>query len=428
MSSIDNSTRKSQQAELNDIQAEHNRKKRQLVKENEAQLSDIKDYYGEKKENLNETNEAAINHIRERQQKLAADAAAERTRLTENYNGRTQNVQKTYEQKLNQTRETRQEQLARAKSEAEARVQKIENDTQSRIQYVREHSSAELAAAKDKYNRDIAEINQFSEKRLEQQRNTNDVALKSETERGRSVQERQRERNEKELTKVKTTGDRQIAFEKEQHEKKFQRMNDANAKRYDQTQQQWVAKEENTNKMYSERLLHTKKENEEQLGLQNRRFQSTYQKNSEAQREAFNIQKENLSKELAETRRDFAKAASKYSEKADDPFYKVEDRGSYLRENPDFYILRAFVPAHEKDTVKVTVQNDKATVSGQRSFKDKMDDPNSGKTVSSSNFQTFREEFQFEKPVITEGMTRERQGDWVVYHIPKGIPRFDRKA
>jgi HSP20 family molecular chaperone IbpA len=173
--------------------------------------------------------------------------------------------------------------------------------------------------------------------------------------------------------------------------------------------------------------VHTKEAHEDELKNQHQRFQSVYQKNENAQRDSLNIQKVRYVKELNETRKDFVKAANKYENKEADPFYKVEDRGSYLRENPDFYVLRAYVPEHEKDVVKVTIQNDKATISGQRSFKDRLEDD--GKIVSSANFQTFREEFPFEKPVITEGMTRERQGDWVVYQIPKGLAnRLNRKA
>ncbi len=51
---------------------------------------------------------------------------------------------------------------------------------------------------------------------------------------------------------------------------------------------------------------------------------------------------------LRKLAKDFVKAAAKYSEKADDPFYKIEDRGSQLSESGDFYILRAYVPEHEK--------------------------------------------------------------------------------
>lgn len=39
--------------------------------------------------------------------------------------------------------------------------------------------------------------------------------------------------------------------------------------------------------------------------------------------------------------------------------------------------------------------------------------------MQTSNYQSFREEFKFAKPVIVDGMTRERVGDYVRFSIPK---------
>ena len=204
-------------------------------------------------------------------------------------------------------------------------------------------------------------------------------------------------------------------------------MNASSAQRYEKQKQQWENREELLNKQYADRLVHNKKSNEKTLEVQNDRFQSTYEKNADAQRESFDIQKQQYTRQMAEIKKDFANATAMYSNKESDPFYKIDDRGSYLRENPDFYILRAFVPEHEKEAVKVTVQGDKAVVSGQRSFKDKIQED--GKISSTSNYQSFREEFLFDKPVILEGMTRERQGDWITFEIPKGLAsRLNRKA
>jgi HSP20 family molecular chaperone IbpA len=173
--------------------------------------------------------------------------------------------------------------------------------------------------------------------------------------------------------------------------------------------------------------MQNKKAYEKELKNQNDHFQSTYAKNNAANRESLTIQDEIYAKELAATRAEFVKEAGKYEKKENDPFYKVENRGSVLQESSNFYVLRAFVPEHEKDAVRVNIQKDKAIVAGQRAFKDKVENEN--KNVSSSSFQTFREEFNFEKPIIAEGMTREREGDFVVYTIPKGSATgFNRKA
>jgi HSP20 family molecular chaperone IbpA len=107
----------------------------------------------------------------------------------------------------------------------------------------------------------------------------------------------------------------------------------------------------------------------------------------------------------------------KNSNPDDDSFYKVQDRGSKLSESHDGYYIKAYAPEKEKDNIRVSIMNDKAVISGKRKFQDSKSDEN--KTLSTNNFQTYREEFKFERPVSTEGMTRERDGDYMRYFIPK---------
>jgi len=39
--------------------------------------------------------------------------------------------------------------------------------------------------------------------------------------------------------------------------------------------------------------------------------------------------------------------------------------------------------------------------------------------MRTNNYQSFREEFKFDRPVSGEGMTRERIGDFIRFTIPK---------
>lgn len=103
--------------------------------------------------------------------------------------------------------------------------------------------------------------------------------------------------------------------------------------------------------------------------------------------------------------------------KETDPFYKVQDRGSRVSERNDGYVIEAYAPEHEKDNLRMSVANNRATISGKRKFQDSVDE--GIKKTSTNNFQTFHEEFKFERPVASEGMTRERQGDYVKFFIPK---------
>ena len=106
-----------------------------------------------------------------------------------------------------------------------------------------------------------------------------------------------------------------------------------------------------------------------------------------------------------------------YETKESDKFYKVQDRGSRLKENGNAYIIEAYAPEHEQNNLRVSIQNNKATISGQRKHSEAAEMEN--KKITTNNFQTFREEFKFDRPVSHQGMTRERIGDFVRFSIPK---------
>lgn len=106
-----------------------------------------------------------------------------------------------------------------------------------------------------------------------------------------------------------------------------------------------------------------------------------------------------------------------YETKETDDFYRVQDRGSRVSESAGSYVIEAYAPEHEKDNLRVSIQRNKAVISGQRKFADDAEDGN--KTMRTNNFQSFREEFKFDRPISNEGMTRERIGDYIRFSIPK---------
>ncbi len=110
-------------------------------------------------------------------------------------------------------------------------------------------------------------------------------------------------------------------------------------------------------------------------------------------------------------------AIQNYETKETDRFYQVQDRGSRLSDNGNSYVIEAYAPEHEQNNLRVSIQHNKAVISGQRKHADEVDQGN--KKIRTNNFQTFREEFKFDRPVSNQGMTRERIGDFVRFSIPK---------
>lgn len=135
--------------------------------------------------------------------------------------------------------------------------------------------------------------------------------------------------------------------------------------------------------------------------------------NSSDQASTSSVEKKNFYNSKTER----APVVQNYQTVDTDDFYRVQNRGSRLSEGPGYYVIEAYAPEHEKDNLRVSIQRNKAVISGQRKFSDEAADGD--KNMRTSNYQSFREEFAFDRPVSGQGMTRERIGDFVRFSIPK---------
>lgn len=424
-----NERRKANQNDLVDLQAEYAQKRKRLVQEKEQEIENLSEHYEGRKEDVNRQGEAVINHIRNRIASENERASELRDKLNEKQNTKLRSMEEKYKNVLTESQLKRQSQVDQIRQEARDKVLKIEENTQAKIDEVRGKSELELQKTKSHYNKELENYRNYSERKVDEVRHGNKIAVERELEKGRSQELKLREKNTSDYTKLQQETNQKIQSEKEKSDRNLRRTEEEFAQDYDRKLKQWNNREERLHGDYSSKIEHNKDAYEKTLKSQHERFQSTYQKNEAAQRQSLILQKERLDTQLAEIKRDFLKRADTYNNKAEDPFYKVEDRGSYITETSDAYFLTAYIPEHEKDSVKVTVQQDKITVAGNRSFKDKIADESESKVISTNSYQNFREEFAVNKPIRTEGMTRERNGDWVIFTIPKlSDITFERKA
>lgn len=109
-------------------------------------------------------------------------------------------------------------------------------------------------------------------------------------------------------------------------------------------------------------------------------------------------------------------AADKATKK-ENQFFKTQDIGSQISESFDGYTIETFAPEAEKDSFRMSIANNRAVLSGKRKFQDSVED--GIKKMSTNNFQTFHEEFKFDRPIDEKRITHERDGDKVVFFIPK---------
>jgi HSP20 family molecular chaperone IbpA len=171
------------------------------------------------------------------------------------------------------------------------------------------------------------------------------------------------------------------------------------------------------NKNYGDQFTKNRDLQRQSISQQERTFLSNLSKIDNANKEALSVQDRIFNRQLSQMKAENRIKLDDFKEKESDPFYKLADRNSEMWETETHYKVRTYIPEYEKKNVKVRVKDDRVMISGNRRFDDKVQDPE--KKISTSNFQTFHEEYKFESPVSVRGIEEERMGDFVTYSIPK---------
>ena len=289
---------------------------------------------------------------------------------------------------------------------------------EERLQRTKARSNEEYQKMTQKYKDQVKKTQSRQESNLNQIRANNEDVIKGERYRGQEAEKELREDIAKRYERVDKLGEQKISDKKTSIETKEKKLDTEYQKNLADQKANYENREKRLQTEYNQRYMDKKQANEDSMRSQQRGFDSIYQKNETNNKVSLQIQARNYAKALAQQHRDFMTQSSKYSGKEDDPFYKVQDRGSELSEDRHFYVLKAYVPEHEKENVQVIIQKDRASVATQRQFNEKLSD-DSGKKIETNSAQTLREEFSFDTPIITEGIARERSGDYVFVTIPK---------
>ena len=295
----------------------------------------------------------------------------------------------------------------------------MESKFQQRLNQKKQLSEKEYGELVDRYKQQMKKLKEGKENSLNELMKQNQTEMDHEKIRGKEALSQVRENNEKDLRNTTDFGEKKITEAKIQNEKKEARLEADSKREFEKKNKQWEVRKDRQDTEYRNLITTNKGEYEKQMTQQRQHFESTYQKNDVNNRLSLQIQSQNHAKALAEEFRQFLKQSSKYDGKEKDPFYKVIDRGSELSEDRHFYVLRAYVPEHEKDNINVIIHKDKASINTQRKFNESFTDPDSGKKLSTHSNQSLREEFPFEVPIISEGVARERSGDYIFITIPK---------
>lgn len=410
---------------LTNLADEYREKRRKVIRENERNLKQIALDHKERIENIETRGQESLKHIQEKQMEEVAAAEKLRALNHDRVNKEIVEMETNLHDKMAKIREAQDKVVTKLNDDTNRKVTEMESKSAREVEQTRFRTDRDVKLAKERYLQTTNEMTEKSKQRLEELQAQNDMKQRRELEKGQLELEKIKTKNEKTLNNSENDGQNKIAKEKERNANVAQKLEKEYQKQLEKQKAYWIEREKELNTEYANKLTELKEAQSNDIKTRNRRFTSEYEKVQKGQKNILEEQNRTFQNVLNSKKKDFLVEAQRYEGRDEDPFYKVQDRGTRMSETPSSYVIEAYVPEHEKDIVKVIVEKDGVTVQGQRAFKDKFEEE--GKKVSTNSYQSFREEFPFDKPVATQGMTRERNGDWMVITVPK-ILNISRKA
>lgn len=473
------SARNQSAQELADIQAEATRKKKDFVEAKKKELKQTKEYYADRIENEQDQGSAAVNHIRkrnskeikslnselenykqglderaaalnvrenERQRKMVEESRGasndfqerrnkveqkaradyenqiqkinqERAEASEKLAKERQKIQESYNKQTEETRQQRENQIRKEQEQSQSSIEKVRTDNMKRREQEQLRGEQIRAETRQKIENEIEQQRLRGEMKIDRVSQDNEQKVMQAKDRGENKQQAMMQGYNKQIETNRKVGEQRLNETQSKNERELNKVQDTHQKELETAKKQHEHRMKEAQENFQRETMHSRDAYKKSLERQNDQFQSIYKKNQKAQEESLRIQERQFNRRLTDLKGDLASKVEHYDERKDDPFYKVQETDARIRETPSSYILETRIPQHERNNIKVKVQDDKAVISGTRSFVDKIDEGD--RALSTNSYQTYKEEFRFEKPVASKAIIQERDGDYLKVIIPK---------
>jgi HSP20 family molecular chaperone IbpA len=258
---------------------------------------------------------------------------------------------------------------------------------------------------------------QDSEQRLKDIAKTNQEQLKKEVVKGATDQEKMHHIYAKEIERLHKEGDAGIFNQTETYKTKRRQLEQEQKTELDDLRTTHEENLHDKDDFYKAKAKENELIYKQGLARQRKDFEQMRNKNRTEFENTLNLQKTTYAKNLLREKADHLKDISKYANKNEDPFYQMKMANAQLEETDTHYLIKAQVPEHEKDNIKIHVKNGMAVIQGNRRFEDKLEGDNA--RVMTNNYQTFREEFSLEHPVREKMAERWWKDGILTYKVPK---------
>ncbi len=364
----------------------------------------------------------------EHRSKIAAGEQAEIVNLHNKATEQKTKINVEGRKEIERTSDENRSELSRLKATNRENYQKQREGIKEQLKLQTSENARRLDSARVEYNKNRLELDTKAREALAEKRaSDNERLTKLETEnskqidsaRGKGVagMEETRRYYDSNIAKVHKTGDEQLGREKETQEFRVRNLRLENQEDLGEIKANHKAEMTDLELAQKDEQERAKVMNKQTLIQQRHEYDTAFQKNLKAFEQTVKNQRHNLKQSLAREKREVIEDVGKYQSKRADPFYRLAQPAASIDETSEHYIVRAHIPEHEKENVKVTVHEEKVIVHGARRFEDRVDD--SDVSIATNNYQTFRQEIPLEHPVRDKQMQKSWADGILTVKIPK---------
>ncbi len=383
------------------------------IEESQSKLKDLVMKQQEAHQQLQQKSRAEFQNTQSRSNKVLDETKVEnRARLqAEQESGRTA---------VAQTKTQTTEQLEATRRQGSETLVQMRHEQQKQLEGERLSANRTVGQMRDKNHASIDQMRIDGEKRRNSLDSSQAEQLQKSRERFLETNEKVQKEYSNETQRVQSEGEAEIDSRKTGIRVDLKKQ-DEEYKTEKKTREEAAFKaEKRAHVELREKISERERLHEATLKEQQGDFETRRTRNDVTHKDSLGNQRNKYSQALYQQQREFDGKFSKVSDRKDDPFYSLQSFDARLEDNADHYVVRAQVPAHERDHVDIRVKDGKVALSASRQMEEKRNDE--GVKVASSAYQTWRQEIPLKMPIYREGVTKSIDPDGsIVVKIPKKI-------
>jgi Hsp20/alpha crystallin family len=302
------------------------------------------------------------------------------------------------QKRLSDLKEYQRKNYEAAQLQASQRINDLDRESELKLTQDRNRKNESLKETEGKYRESLKSEEVNGQQRIDLTRKRDQDRLEKLTVAGLQRNEKLEREFSNESQRIELAGERDIANRQDKFDQLRKKQEVENKEELTKLKEDLSTQEQHQHKEVDARLRLESQKLDQGLKELNHNFKKRFDTDEKTYQGSLQNQKDTYLKALFKQKQKFDADFGKETARSNDPFYRLKSFDAAIEENPHSYVVKARVAPHERDSVNITVKDDKISISARRAYEDAFTDDQGNKTTTNS-YQTHRQDFPLTIPV-----------------------------